>query len=342
MTGCTAVNWRGAAASAVVVFLSSVGMSVNAQTKLEVSDPIAAIDGQPILLGELNLVLADRFGRNQLDRIPQHVKQAAAVLLVRRHLAMRSLQRLGGESLEAQLQRTVDEASTNARRHGDSLANLASDRQADERCLIAELRWHSAWAHYLQSRMTNENLQRFYALNPLKYGGGRWNVSHLFLATADSPEADETNVQHSISELANQLTQSQSLSDDFAQLARRYSDSGSAQQGGALGWVQKQGDLPKPVMDLIRATPPGKVGGPVRSPLGWHLVLVHQVDAKGCSFGEVTDQSQLRRDAAGALFHSLVTRQADTTVTWFDTLFRPPASVEVIPNRSSTQRNVNH
>jgi peptidyl-prolyl cis-trans isomerase SurA len=59
----------------------------------------------------------------------------------------------------------------------------------------------------------------------------------------------------------------------FEQLARQYSDDGSAAKGGDLGWVNPGDTVPEfeRAMDALKD---GEVSGPVLSPFGWHLIQV--------------------------------------------------------------------
>jgi peptidyl-prolyl cis-trans isomerase D len=63
---------------------------------------------------------------------------------------------------------------------------------------------------------------------------------------------------------------------DFAQVAREVSeDPATAGRGGDLGLVG-QGELVPDVDKLIQGLKPGEVGGPVRSPFGYHVVKVFE------------------------------------------------------------------
>ncbi len=64
--------------------------------------------------------------------------------------------------------------------------------------------------------------------------------------------------------------------DDFTDLARAYSqDTGSAGDGGSLGWVTPGTMVPEfeKVMDAL---PSGKISEPVKSRFGWHIIKVEQ------------------------------------------------------------------
>ncbi|KUM03111.1 molecular chaperone SurA [Chromobacterium sp. F49] len=59
----------------------------------------------------------------------------------------------------------------------------------------------------------------------------------------------------------------------FADMAKLYSEDGSNAKGGDLGWVSL-GDLVPDFEKAMVALPVGQVSQPVRSPFGWHLILV--------------------------------------------------------------------
>jgi peptidyl-prolyl cis-trans isomerase SurA len=59
----------------------------------------------------------------------------------------------------------------------------------------------------------------------------------------------------------------------FEELARQYSDDGSASKGGDLGWINPGDTVPEfeRAMDELK---PGEISQPVRSPFGLHLIQV--------------------------------------------------------------------
>ncbi len=60
---------------------------------------------------------------------------------------------------------------------------------------------------------------------------------------------------------------------DFAELARQYSDDGSAGRGGDLGWIYP-GDTVPAFERAMGALQPGEVSDPVRTEFGFHLIQV--------------------------------------------------------------------
>jgi len=60
---------------------------------------------------------------------------------------------------------------------------------------------------------------------------------------------------------------------DFADLAKKYSEDGSAANGGGLGWMSP-GDLVPEFEQAMNRLQIGEVSNPVKSEFGWHLIQV--------------------------------------------------------------------
>ena len=59
----------------------------------------------------------------------------------------------------------------------------------------------------------------------------------------------------------------------FEDMARQYSEDGSANSGGDLGWVNP-GDTVPQFEQAMNDLAPGAISAPVRSPFGWHIIQV--------------------------------------------------------------------
>lgn len=60
---------------------------------------------------------------------------------------------------------------------------------------------------------------------------------------------------------------------DFAELARQYSEDGSASKGGDLGWVNPGDTLPEFEKEM-NGLAEEEVSSPIRTPFGWHIIQV--------------------------------------------------------------------
>ncbi|QEF98991.1 Foldase protein PrsA precursor [Stieleria maiorica] len=315
--------------TAVLVLVLPTSRSV-AQESLRPSDPIAAIDGDPILLGELNYLLASKLKVKDLSDVNLDVQRASSALLVRQHMALQTLRQQGGTDLQTLLDRDWEEFLVALRRKGLNLDEYCKQFQSDERSVRQSHDWDSAWRRYLKSMMTDANLKRYYELHHENYSSARWNVSHLFIAvdkqSRDSQAIAEQRIQDITSQLQETSDAAEALKTKFAELAVRESEGATADKGGGIGWVSQPGDLPTAVMKAIRETETGSVTPPVLSPLGYHLVLVHEKKVERVAYEDVSDLTPLRRDAATALFDALVARHGKAKVVWYVKQLQPPGN----------------
>lgn len=78
---------------------------------------------------------------------------------------------------------------------------------------------------------------------------------------------------------AEALTAKAKAGADFAQLAKENSkDTGSAQQGGDLGWSQR-GMSPGPFEEAEFSMAKGEIRGPVKSQFGYHVIRLEDIEA---------------------------------------------------------------
>ncbi|MBF0804115.1 MULTISPECIES: peptidylprolyl isomerase [unclassified Neisseria] len=67
---------------------------------------------------------------------------------------------------------------------------------------------------------------------------------------------------------------------DFAALARQYSQDGSAAGGGDLGWFS-DGQMVPEFENAVHSLKPGQISRPVRSQFGWHIIKLNDVREAG-------------------------------------------------------------
>ncbi|KJV30265.1 molecular chaperone SurA [Aquitalea magnusonii] len=98
----------------------------------------------------------------------------------------------------------------------------------------------------------------------------QYHTSHILIRTNEA--VSDTDAKNRILQIRDRILRGAK----FAEMAKLYSEDGSNVKGGDLGWVNK-GDMVPEFEKAMLALPVGTVSEPVRSPFGWHLILV---DAK--------------------------------------------------------------
>jgi len=99
---------------------------------------------------------------------------------------------------------------------------------------------------------------------------GQVRASHIILlATENSDPERFKQARQRIDDIFRQIRDGA----DFAEMARRYSEDGSAPNGGDLGWFSRGKMLPV-FEEMAFSLGVGQVGGPVSTQFGFHLIKV--------------------------------------------------------------------
>jgi peptidyl-prolyl cis-trans isomerase D len=113
-------------------------------------------------------------------------------------------------------------------------------------------------------------------------------VSHILLELeAEAAQVDEETRRREAEEIARRAQEGE----DFAELAREYSeDFGSAEQGGDLGWIEP-GFMVQAFEDAAyELTLENPVSEPIRTGFGWHVIQLRDIrPAEGMTYTEARD-----------------------------------------------------
>ena len=121
-------------------------------------------------------------------------------------------------------------------------------------------------------------------------------LSAILIRVKDSPEDNQK-----AAELARELLKRLKNGEDFALLAREYSEDSSAQEGGAMGYARK-GDLMKDIDEAVFNAKPGEVTEIIQTVLGYHIFKVEEKAPP-----KKRDLSEVRKQVEDRIFHEKVT-----------------------------------
>ena len=132
-------------------------------------------------------------------------------------------------------------------------------------------------------------------------------ASHILLKTTP----DNVAAKEKIESLKQELEQGA----DFAELAKKHSqDSGSAEEGGDLGWVAL-GEMVKPFEQTLFDMKKGDVSGVVETQFGYHLIKLDDVRSETIEPLENKRygfEEELKADNVASMFFDLSERLAST------------------------------
>ncbi|MCI0433901.1 MAG: peptidyl-prolyl cis-trans isomerase [Gemmatimonadetes bacterium] len=157
----------------------------------------------------------------------------------------------------------------------------------------------------VDTALTDDELRALYEEQGV---GLQVRARHILLPLpADATPA----VRDSITALAGQLRQRAAGGEDFAMLARAFSQDGSAQQGGDLGFFARGAMVPD-FENAAFALQPGQVSDVVQSPFGLHIIKVEE--RKQTPFEEAKDsfRATARTEREGSAEEAFIKSLTDT------------------------------
>lgn len=98
---------------------------------------------------------------------------------------------------------------------------------------------------------------------------GQFQLSHIFMRRM--PNTTETQAD-SIRQRMDSLYQRALQGDDFAELARNYSEDNNAEQGGLMSWISTGQTTPWFEDAAFQLETPGEIAPVVEAPYGWHII----------------------------------------------------------------------
>jgi len=123
----------------------------------------------------------------------------------------------------------------------------------------------------------------------------------LFKVSPDASQSEESEAK----EQALAILERARGGEDFAALAKEYSQDPTASEGGDLGYFER-GKMVEPFEELAFALKTGEIGGPVRTRFGWHIIKVDDIrDATIKTLPDVRDQIEegLKKEISRDMAH---------------------------------------
>lgn len=155
-------------------------------------------------------------------------------------------------------------------------------------------------------RVNPKEYQTFYEKNKDKYREEEQvHARHILIKVApDATQGDEDKLK----KRADDALKRAKKGEDFANLAKEFSEDGSKDKGGDLGFFAR-GQMVEEFEAAAFATKPGQVSDLVRTQFGYHIIKVEEhKPAKTLSFEEAQDQVEedVRREYTFARYQEYV------------------------------------
>jgi peptidyl-prolyl cis-trans isomerase C len=244
----------------------------------ELPEVLARVNDEPVTKVELERLIRNiESGRGPIpaDRRDEVLRSALDQLItytvMKQEAAARNIT-VSDADIDAQLQQMQQQFPSEAEFHkalaarNTSLEQLKADARVDlqiDKLLEAEV----ADA----AEATDADAREFYDGNPDQFEQGESvRASHILVMARE--DADEATKAQARARIEAALKRARS-GEDFATLAREYSDDGSKEQGGDLGFFER-GRMVPPFEEAAFALQPGQLSDIVTTQFGYHVIKV--------------------------------------------------------------------
>jgi peptidyl-prolyl cis-trans isomerase SurA len=237
---------------------------------------VAVVNGDVISAGDVDLrrrLFALSTGQGIAPDILERLTPQIIHQLIDERLRLQEVQRRHIVVTDQQIADAIrDIEQRNNMPAGGLRARLAAVG-VDIRTLIDQIRVQIGWSQVLrqvlgaQGQISEADIKERQRLLKSEIGKPEFNVSEIFVPVTEPSQADDAN------RFADTVIQQLRAGAPFAVMATQFSQSQTALQGGALGWVQ--GDQLDPeVLRVVQEMPVGAVSNPIRVPGGLSIVTL--------------------------------------------------------------------
>lgn len=270
-------------------FIAAISMLIlfNALTvRAEVLDRIVAVVEDDIILDkeltrEANAI-AQKLRANNVMIPPEFIlrKQVLERLIIekiQRQLAEKAGIRVSDEMLRSSIADIAGRNSMSPEQFRVELENQGMDFAKFQENIRNEIIINRLRAREIGSRIkVTEREVAHYLETQGKVGqeNVKYHLGHILISI---PEAASASVIQKAREKAEQIISDLEKGDDFKQMAISISDGGNALNGGDLGW-RTIGQIPTLFVDVATKMSRGEVSDPVRSPSGFHIIKMLEME----------------------------------------------------------------
>ncbi|WP_315169297.1 peptidylprolyl isomerase [Metaclostridioides mangenotii] len=194
---------------------------------------------------------------------------------------------------EKEVKKSVDEIKKNIESNKDYKKQLDEIGIDDtflsdqEKKSIALQRYQEAF--YKNTKVTESDLKKYYDSHKEEFNKDQVEASHILIKTVDDsnkelPKAKKEAAKKKAEEVLKKVKDG----GDFAKLAKEYSQDGSAESGGSLGFFGK-GDMVEPFEKAAFSLKEGEISDIVETQYGYHIIKVTNKKKDVTSFEDAKD-----------------------------------------------------
>ena len=247
---------------------------------------IVVINGEPYTLSSLNSYAKSKMGRSfpngSLDQINATDREVLEQFITDKLLES-EVREAGISITDADVNQYIDQVKKNNRLSDDDLkTSLAREGQTVDSYKVSvktEMEKSEIIDRQVKRKVTitDEDVERYYKANPNKYrSDARARIRHILLTLPERAAPDR--VQAVMAE-GKELYERIKAGEDFATLAKEYSQGAGQADGGDIGWIKRGTLIPGLEEVAFEKLQVGQVSEPFRTSMGVHIVKLEAREA---------------------------------------------------------------
>lgn len=277
----------------MVVWVCLAGMAA-VQQQESLDKPAAVVNGIPITVAEVEAALK-RQGPTPIllsEERRREMRRGAVEKLIEDQLVQQFLLKHAPQIEPGLVDRRLADLLEELKKQGQTLADYCRETGQSEAQVRAGLANALQWQAFVNSRVTALEMKRYYEDNRDFFDGTVVRVSHIELHVPSNASAAElTAAQNKLLALRQEIITGKL---DFAEAARKNSQSSSAKDGGDIGYIQRKLEVEEPFARAAFALKVGEVSEVVRTEQGVHLIKVTERQP-----GEPSDFQKIQDEVLG-------------------------------------------
>ncbi len=273
-----------------LLVISFLRGAFSAEKKHQNEEVIATVNGKKITQGDI----ANRLGtfRNADTETLNTIKQEILDQLITDILLEEFIDKQGLVVAPEEIAREVNQIRSNItgnqKDSGQSLEKVLAAIGSNMDEFKKSIKHSLALGKYFNNKIDDRTLEKYFDGNKSLFNGESVKVCHILIDTRDMKTQEE--LSHTLEQIKSIKREIDSGA-AFDEMAKKYSNCPSAQNGGDLGFIQRKGNLAKSFLDTAFSLRTGQVSDPVQTEFGYHLIKVtEKKEGANIKFGDVKEK----------------------------------------------------
>ncbi len=257
----------------LVLIMALLGNAALAKNPPSAEKPVALVNGEPISREDFE---------QALKRLPpspvaltetqqKALRMNVLGMLADELLLKQFLRKHAGAPEPAAIEQCVAKIEAGQKAKGRTLQDFCRENGHTEERLRADMAALVQWHKYLDQRITETELRRYYTDNKDVFDGVSIRASHILLIV---PSGSDEKTHQAKQEKLRSIRMAIVGGLDFADAAKRHSQDPSGANGGDVGFFPPPGSDPDPFLRTASALKAGQMSDVIKTEYGYHLIKV--------------------------------------------------------------------